>query len=243
MSELEIIKQNPGQSVSDYTQKFKMLMQRVDTTEGFGQHYIVSKFVRELLLHLMTIIVGHSPQTLDAAITKAKEIETGFTIAQPIQQQQIMNQLVKSLIKCIEKAKPYFRILANTAKSEEEEYEDEALFEMDLFQFENENEERKIHSDSEIDKDELEQQVTVKALIPKEIISTRRTDIRLTPYVNYQIPLKLEFGIKIYHNRKECLAVRWSIKHFDYYLCYQPFEVVTDHSALNWLLTTKHVKG
>ncbi|CAI2201885.1 3643_t:CDS:2, partial [Funneliformis geosporum] len=53
--------------VSDYAQKFKMLMQRVDTTEGFGQHYIVN-----------------------AAITKAKEIETGFTIAQPIQQQQIM---------------------------------------------------------------------------------------------------------------------------------------------------------
>ncbi|CAI2196317.1 951_t:CDS:1, partial [Funneliformis geosporum] len=84
MFELEIIKQNPGQSVSDYAQKFKMLMQRVDITGGFGQHYIISKFVRELSPHLMTMIVGHSPQTLDAAITKAKEIETGFTIAQPI---------------------------------------------------------------------------------------------------------------------------------------------------------------
>jgi hypothetical protein len=39
------------------------------------------------------------------------------------------------------------------------------------------------------------------------------------------------------------LAVRWAIEHFDHYLCYQPFEVMTDHSALNWLLTTKHVKG
>ncbi|CAI2194307.1 13706_t:CDS:2, partial [Funneliformis geosporum] len=90
MSELEMIKQNPGQSVSDYTQKFKMLMQRVDTTGGFRQHYIVSKFVRGLSPHLMIIVVGHSPQTLDTAITKVKEIKTGFTIAQPIQQQQII---------------------------------------------------------------------------------------------------------------------------------------------------------
>ncbi|CAI2195827.1 6016_t:CDS:2, partial [Funneliformis geosporum] len=28
--------------------------------------------------------IGHSPQTLNAAITKAKEIKIGFTIAQPI---------------------------------------------------------------------------------------------------------------------------------------------------------------
>ncbi len=42
----------------------------------------------------MTMVVGHSPNNLDAAITKAKEIETGFVIAQPIQQQQIMaNQM------------------------------------------------------------------------------------------------------------------------------------------------------
>jgi len=94
MSELEMIRQNPGQSVSDYAQKFKMLMQRVDTTGGFGQHYVISKFVRGLTPHLMTMVVGHSPQTLDAAITKAKEIETGFTIAQPMQQQQVMvNQM------------------------------------------------------------------------------------------------------------------------------------------------------
>ena len=40
------------------------------------------------------MVVSHSPQTLDAAITKAKEIETGFTFAQPMQQQQVMvNQM------------------------------------------------------------------------------------------------------------------------------------------------------
>ncbi|CAI2183233.1 13343_t:CDS:2 [Funneliformis geosporum] len=150
MSKLEIIKQNPGQSVSDYAQKFKMLMQRVNTTGGFGQHYIISKFVRRLSPYLMIMVVGHT----------------------------------------------------NTAKSEEEEYEDEALFETDLFQLENENE---IHSNSEIDKDKLEciewpyneeefinlyiadveenetmEQVTIKALIPKEIISTGGIDIGQT---------------------------------------------------------------
>ncbi|CAI2166667.1 17410_t:CDS:2 [Funneliformis geosporum] len=130
MSELEMIKQNPRQSVSDYVQKFKMLMQRVDTTGGFGQHYIISKFVRGLSPHLMTMVVGHNE-------LRAK----------------IQNQLVKSPIKYIEEAKPYFRILANTAESEEKEYEDKALFETDLFQLKNENE---IHSDLEIDKNELE---------------------------------------------------------------------------------------
>ncbi|CAI2195220.1 3125_t:CDS:1, partial [Funneliformis geosporum] len=87
MSELVIIKQNPEQSVSNYAQKFKMLMQRVDTTREFGQHYIISKFIRGLSSYLMTMIVSHSPQILDAAITKAKKIEAGFTITQPIQQQ------------------------------------------------------------------------------------------------------------------------------------------------------------
>ncbi|CAI2161517.1 9063_t:CDS:2 [Funneliformis geosporum] len=74
-------------------------------------------------------------------------------------QAKIQNQLVKLSIKCIEEVKPYFRILANTAKSEEEEYENETLFETNLFQIKNENEERKIHSDSEIDKNELESDV------------------------------------------------------------------------------------
>ena len=42
----------------------------------------------------MTMVVGHSPNNLDAAIIKAKEIETGFVIAQLIQQQQVMaNQM------------------------------------------------------------------------------------------------------------------------------------------------------
>ena len=69
---------------------------------------------------------------------------------------KIQNQLVKSPIKCIKEAKPYFRILANTAESKEEEYEDETLFETDLFQIGNDDEEREISSDSEIDNDELE---------------------------------------------------------------------------------------
>ena len=51
--------------------------------------------------------------------------------------------------------------------------------------------------------------------------------------------LELKYTI----TEKECLTVRWSIKHFDHYLCFKPFKIETDHSALNWLLTTKHVKG
>ncbi|CAI2189272.1 12651_t:CDS:2, partial [Funneliformis geosporum] len=42
-----------------------------------------------------------------------------------------------------------------------------------------------------VEENETVEQITVKALIPKEIISTGGTDIGQTPYVNHQIPLKL----------------------------------------------------
>ena len=82
---------------------------------------------------------------------------------------------------------------------------------MDLFQIENNND---FSSESDEGSDELErikwpyqeeeiialysmdtkegteEQEIVKALIPREIISTGRIDIRQTPFVNHQIPLK-----------------------------------------------------
>ena len=45
----------------------------------------------------MTMVVGHNLISLDAAIQKAKEIETGFTIVQPVQQQQVMANQVELL--------------------------------------------------------------------------------------------------------------------------------------------------
>ena len=81
MTELELIRQAPGQSVASYAQKFKMLIQRVDPTGGFGNQYRVSKFIRGLKPQIMTLVIGHSPNDLDFAINKAKEIEMGFTIA------------------------------------------------------------------------------------------------------------------------------------------------------------------
>src|SRR3954447_16410782 len=38
---------------------------------------------------------------------------------------------------------------------------------------------------------------------------------------------------------QECLAIVWAIQHFHYYLCTTRFELVTDHSALKWLQTSK----
>src|SRR5215211_6931620 len=42
---------------------------------------------------------------------------------------------------------------------------------------------------------------------------------------------------------QECLAIIWAIKHFQHYLGMKPFELITDHSALKWLQTSKLPKG
>src|SRR5439155_6500993 len=42
---------------------------------------------------------------------------------------------------------------------------------------------------------------------------------------------------------KECLAIVWAIKHFDQYLTVQPFQVITDYSALKFLQTCQLPTG
>ena len=42
---------------------------------------------------------------------------------------------------------------------------------------------------------------------------------------------------------KKCLVIVWAIKHFDQYLTIQPFQVITDHSALKFLQTCQLPTG
>ena len=65
------------------------------------------------------------------------------------------------------------------------------------------------------------------------VVLTQRDDQRLKHPITYTSRKLSDLELKYTTTEKECLAVRWAIEHFDHYLCYQPFEVMTDHSALN----------
>ena len=65
------------------------------------------------------------------------------------------------------------------------------------------------------------------------VVLAQRDDQGLEHSIAYASRKLSNLKLKYTTTEKECLAVRWAIEHFDHYLCYQPFEVMTDHSALN----------
>ena len=52
-------------------------------------------------------------------------------------------------------------------------------------------------------------------------------------------------GAEIHYTitEKECLAIIWAILKLRIYLCGKKFTIITDHSALIWLLGTKNTTG
>ena len=79
--ELTNIKQGTGESIEDYSRRFKSVMRKVNHTNVLAAGVQVNYFIKGLNPIYVTQVMMSNPANLNAAVTQAKLLETGTQIA------------------------------------------------------------------------------------------------------------------------------------------------------------------
>jgi len=75
------LKQASHQFVDDYANQFIKLRMKVDQNNAIPVEQVIFKFVQGLKPQIMSLIYARDSQTLDAAISTARNVEIGLVIA------------------------------------------------------------------------------------------------------------------------------------------------------------------
>jgi hypothetical protein len=78
--ELQNVKQKEGESVEDYSRRFRKLLNKVTQGNALPAHYQINYYINGLSPLYVSQVILSAPADLDAAITRAKLVETGVKV-------------------------------------------------------------------------------------------------------------------------------------------------------------------
>ena len=78
--ELQSVRQKEGESIETYTNRFRKLLNRATQGAALADRYQVNYYMNGLLPTYVSQVVLASPGNLNAAVTRAKLVETGIKI-------------------------------------------------------------------------------------------------------------------------------------------------------------------
>jgi hypothetical protein len=74
------VKQKEGESVEDYSRRFRKLLNKVTQGNALPAHYQINYYINGLSPLYVSQVILSAPADLDAAITRAKLVETGVKV-------------------------------------------------------------------------------------------------------------------------------------------------------------------